>query len=175
MRVAPIINLIAKEKAQLEAAAKARSSSLRLRERATIVLLAAEGEENKAIAAKLGQDVMKVGRWRKRYAEGGMRAIVKDKTRPGRIPPLPKALRAKVIRLTVEEVPLGATHWSRSLMAAQVGVSAASVGRIWASAGLKPHGVKSFKLSNDPRFGEARRYHRTLSQPTGTRLGPVLR
>src|SRR5580698_7938157 len=110
MRVAPIINLTAKEKAQLEAAAKARSSSLRLRERAAIVLLAAAGEKNKAIAIKLGQDVMKVGRWRKRYAEGGMRAIVKDKTRPGRIPPLPKALQREIIRLTVEEVPTGATH-----------------------------------------------------------------
>src|SRR5882672_2871103 len=123
MRVAPIIHLTAKEKAQLEAAAKARSSSLRLRERATIVSLAAGGAENKAIAAKLGQDVMKVGRWRKRYAEGGMKAIVKDKTRPGRIPPVPKPLRAEIIRRTVEEEPLGATHWSRSVMAAQVGVS----------------------------------------------------
>jgi transposase len=154
MRVAPIINLTAKEKAQLEAAAKARSSSLRVQERARIVLLAAEGEENRAIAAKLGQDVMKVGRWRRRYAEGGMKAIVKDKTRPGRIPPVPKPLRAEIIRRTVEEEPLGATHWSRSLMAAQVGVSASSVGRIWASAGLKPHRVKSFKLSNDPHFEE---------------------
>jgi transposase len=154
MRVAPVINLTAKEKAQLEAAARARSSSLRVRERAAIVLLAAEGCENKAIAAKLGQDVMKVGRWRKRYAEGGMRAILKDKTRPGRIPPVPKAQRKEIIRRTIEEKPPGATHWSRSLMATQSGVSPSSVGRIWASAGLKPHRIKSFKLSNDPCFEE---------------------
>src|ERR1700744_3219419 len=154
MRIAPLIKLTIKEKAQLAAAAKARSSSLRLRERATIVLLAAEGYENKVIAAKVRQDVMKVGRWRRRYAEGGMRAIAKDKTRPGRIPPLPKALQREIVRLTVEEVPTGATHWSRSLMAARVGVSDSSVGRIWASAGLKPHRVKSFKLSNDPCFEE---------------------
>jgi transposase len=154
MRVAPIVTLTTKEKARLEAAASARSSSVRLRERAAIVLLAAEGYENKAIAAKLRQDVIKVGRWRKRYAVGGMAAIIKDKTRPGRIPPLPKALRAEIIRRTTQETPLGATHWSRSLMAAQFGVSDSSVGRIWASAGLKPHRVKFFKLSNDPYFAE---------------------
>jgi transposase len=154
MRVAPAIKLSPKEKAQLEAAAKARSSSLRLRERAAIVLLAAAGEENKTIAEKLRQDVMKVGRWRQRYAQGGMAAILKDKTRPGRIPPLAKTLRKEIIRRTIEEQPLGATHWSRALMAAQLGVSPSSVGRIWASTGLKPHRIKSFKLSNDPCFEE---------------------
>jgi len=154
MRVAPPIILSPKEKTQLETAAKARSSSLRLRERAAIVLLAAAGCENQTIAKELRQDVMKVGRWRKRYAEGGMAAILKDKTRPGRIPPLAKAVRKEIIRRTVEEKPLGATHWSRSLMAAELGVSASSVGRIWASVGLKPHRLKSFKLSNDPNFEE---------------------
>jgi transposase len=154
MRVAPLIELSPKEKAQLEAAAKARSSPLRLRERAAIVLLAAEGYENKVIARELGQDVMKVGRWRSRFALGGMAAIVKDKTRPGRITPLSKAVRTEIIRRTSQETPPEATHWSRSLMAAQVGVSPSSVGRVWASAGLKPHRVKFFKLSNDPNFEE---------------------
>jgi len=97
---------------------------------------------------------MKVGRWRKRYAEGGMDAIIKDKTRPGRIPPLPKAFRAEIMRRSTQETPFGATHWSRSLMAAQFGVSESSVGRIWARAALKPHRVKFFKLSNDPYFEE---------------------
>jgi transposase len=119
-----------------------------------MVLLAAEGYTNQEIATQLHQDVMKVGRWRKRYAEGGMAAIVKDKTRPGRIPPLSKGVRAEIIRRTIQETPFGATHWSRSLMAAQFDVSDSSVGRIWASAGLKPHRLKSFKLSNDPRFEE---------------------
>lgn len=119
-----------------------------------MVLLAAEGCTNQEIAAKLRQDVMKVGRWRKRCAEGGMTAIVKDKTRPGRIAPLSKRVRAEIIRRTIQETPVGATHWSRSLMAAQFGVSDSSVGRIWASAGLKPHRLKSFKLSNDLRFEE---------------------
>src|SRR5882757_5598494 len=124
MRIAPAIQLTPKEKAKLESAKQARSSALRLRERAAIVLLAAAGLENKAIAAQLRQDVGKVSRWRKRYAEGGMDAIIKDKTRPGRIPALPKALRAEVIRRTVEEKPGAATHWSRALLAAQMGVSA---------------------------------------------------
>jgi len=82
------------------------------------VLLAAEGYESKAIELELRQDVMKVGRWQKRCAMGGMAAIIKDKTRPGRIPALPKALRAEIICGSLEEEPVGATHWSRCSMAA---------------------------------------------------------
>lgn len=66
MRVAPTIELTIKDRAKLEANSKARSSSRRLIERAAIVLLAADGLENQAIARRLGQDKMQVGRWRRR-------------------------------------------------------------------------------------------------------------
>ena len=136
----------------MEAIRKARSSSVRGRERAAIVLLAADGLENKEIARRLGQDKMKVGRWRQRYAKGGLQAILKDKTRPGRIPGLSASLKSRLIRLTVNDKPADATHWSRTSMARKVGVSPSSVGRVWAAAGLKPHRVKTFKLSNDKHF-----------------------
>jgi transposase len=133
---------------------KARSSSIRCRERAQFILLAAEGLQNNEIAKRLGQDRKKIGRWRTRFTKGGMEAILKDKTRPGRIPPISATIRSKIIKLTTEQRPEGHTHWSRSTMARQVGVSASTVGRVWASAGLKPHRIKSFKLSNDKRFEE---------------------
>ena len=154
MRVAAEIKLSEKERAKLEWIKRSRASSVRARERAAIVLLAADGMENKEIAQQLRQDPGKVGRWRQRFSERKMEGILKDKTRPGRIAPLATSLRSKIVRLTVESKPEGATHWSRDSMAKKVGVSASSVGRIWAANGLKPHRVKTFKLSNDKNFEE---------------------
>jgi len=154
MRVAPVIKLTAKERAKLLSIQKARSHSVRARERAAIILLAADGLENKEIARRLGEDPMKVGRWRQRYAKGRLAAILKDKTRPGRIPPVPASLKSRIIELTTNQTPVGCTQWSRTSMAKEAGVSPSSVGRIWAAAGLKPHLVKTFKLSNDKHFEE---------------------
>jgi transposase len=139
---------------KLERIRRGRSSPVRAKQRAGIILLAADGLKNKQIASRLGQDKMKVGRWRSRYAQGGLEAILKDKTRPGRIRPLSRALKSRIVKLTLEEKPPGATHWSRTTMAQAVGVSPSSVGRVWATHGLKPHRLKGFKLSNDQRFEE---------------------
>lgn len=154
MRVAPAIKLTGKEQRKLERIKKARSSSLKARERAAIVLLAAEGLENKEIAQKLGQDKMKVGRWRQRYAQGGLEAILKDKYRPGRFPGLSAAVKSRILSATLKQTPAAATHWSRASMARKIGVSPSSVGRVWAATGLRPHLVRTFKLSNDRRFEE---------------------
>ncbi len=88
MRVAPVIELSDRERNVLGRLSRGRSSSVRVRERAAMVLLASEGMKNQEIAAVLKQDAGKVGRWRKRYGQGGLEAILKDKTRPGRIRPL---------------------------------------------------------------------------------------
>ena len=154
MRVAQVIELTASQRAKLLRMSKARSSSIRTRERAKIILLAAEGLQNKEISRRLGQNVKKVGRWRRRFAEGGIEAILKDKTRPGRIAPISPRTRSRIIKLTTDSKPEGSTHWSRATMAREVGVSASTVGRVWAASGLKPHRVKTFKLSNDKRFEE---------------------
>lgn len=154
MRVAAKIKLTESERTKLERYSKARNVAERLRERSQIILLADDGLENKEIARRLAQDPGKVGRWRKRYAEQGLEGIIKDKTRPGRIAPISLAKRSRIIKLTVEAKPKGMTHWSRTTMAKEVGVSPSSVGRVWAAHGLKPHRVKSFKLSNDKNFEE---------------------
>jgi len=154
MRVAAQIKLSGSERSKLERFSKARNVPERLRERSRMILLAADGLENKEIAQCLGQDPGKVGRWRRRYAEQGLPGIVKDKTRPGRIEPISAAKKSRIIKLTVGSKPDGSTHWSRATMAREVGVSPSSVGRVWAAHGLKPHRVKTFKLSNDRNFEE---------------------
>jgi transposase len=154
MRVAPVIELSATERRKLERMCSVRSSALRVQERAQIVLLASEGLQNKQIAERLKMDLDKIGRWRRRYAESGLSGIIKDKARPGRIPAISTSLRSRIIKLTVTTKPEGATQWSRESMAKKVGVSPSTVGRVWAANGLKPHRVKSFKLSNDKAFEE---------------------
>jgi transposase len=123
-------------------------------ERVKIALLAAEGLENQQIAAKLGMSRQKAGRWRDRYAERRLAGVEQDAPRPGRLPAISKSRKAQVVTKTLQEQPEGATHWSRRTMAEVAGISPSTVGRIWRAHGLKPHLVKSFKLSNDPRFVE---------------------
>jgi hypothetical protein len=80
--------------------------------------------------------------------------IEKDAPRPGRIPAISKHRKNAIVRKTLDETPANATHWSRMSMSVATGVSPSSVGRIWRSYGLKPHLVKTFKLSNDKHFVE---------------------
>ena len=80
--------------------------------------------------------------------------LLRDKTRPPGKKPLPATVKRKVLTKTASETPPNATHWSRALMAAEMGISPSSVGRIWTEAGLKPHLVRRFKISNDPQFEE---------------------
>jgi transposase len=154
MRVAIPINLTEQERKDLEKLSRGGQCSVRARERSLMVLLAAEGWENKTIAQRLGTDSAKVARWRKRYATLRLAGILKDKTRPGGFISVPQRTRARVVRLTLHSKPPGATVWSRESMAREVGVSPSSVGRIWAAHGLKPHRIKTFKLSNDRCFAE---------------------
>jgi DDE superfamily endonuclease len=67
---------------------------------------------------------------------------------------LSRMVRLKVLAKTANKTPANATHWTRASMAAEMGISPSSVGRIWAEAGLKPHLVRRFKISNDPQFEE---------------------
>ena len=154
MRVAPKIVLKPAERKLLMRLSGSRSTSVRLAERSKIVLLAAEGKENGEISEILGMSRQKVGRWRNRYHEHGLAGIEKDAYRPGRKKAIPKRTVNKVIKLTTQEKPANATHWSRRLMAQQVNISESTVARFWRAHGLKPHRVSTFKLSNDKQFQE---------------------
>ena len=151
MRVAPTIVLNEEERKKLTQLAKSRTASVRLARRAQIVLLAASGKPNEAIAQELEIGRVQVGRWRERYAEGGLAAIERDLPRGGRPR---KADTAEIVRLTTRTLPEAATHWSTRSLAAQVGVSDTTVLRVWHRHGLKPHLVETFKVSRDPRFVE---------------------
>lgn len=151
MRVAPEIILTNEEHAELSKLACSKRSSVRLVQRARIVLRAADGMQNKDIAQQLGVGRMQVARWRERYAESRLAGIERDLPRGA---PPAKVDVARLVELTTQTKPAAATHWSTRTMAAELGVSAASVSRHWRANGLKPHIVRGFKVSRDPQFVE---------------------
>ena len=120
--------------------------------RARIVLLTVDGFGTMEIIRRTGKTKPTVWRWQARFMEERVDGLLYDKTRPPGKPPLPAELVKRVVELTHEEPPGEATHWTVRAMAKAVGISMRSVQRIWAAHGLRPHLVKTFKLSNDPRF-----------------------
>ena len=121
--------------------------------RARIVLGAANGLSNNALAKDLKTSRPTVIGWRSRYEQGGIKALYEDRPRGKSFPPLNHAKEAEVITKT-QTAPPNMTHWSCRTMAKICGVSKASIQRVWNAHGLKPHLVKGFKLSRDPRFVE---------------------
>ena len=154
MRVAPRVDLSLEDRAVLEQQARGRSLPARLVERSRIVLRAADGLQDREIAAELGITSEKAARWRKRFLAGGTEALAKDAPRPGRGRTIKDRKVASIIKLTTSSKPANATHWSTRSMAAKAGVSEATVRRIWRAHGLKPHLSRTFKVSNDPEFAE---------------------
>jgi transposase len=154
MRIAPRVVLSNEQRTGLEAWTRGRKIPARLVLRARIILLAADGQQDLEIARLLAVVPRTAARWRARFNRDGMAGLEHDAPRPGRTPSISSATVRRVVAKTTQENPPHATHWSTRTMAAAVGISEASVRRIWRRHGLKPHRVRTFKLSRDPRFVE---------------------
>jgi transposase len=138
----------------LESVARSRTSQYRLVQRARVLLGAADGVSNSEVAARVGVSRPTVLAWRAEFTARGLWRFGQVAPGRGRKPSIPQATVDRVVELTLHHRPAGATHWSVRSMAREVGISPASVQRIWDARGLKPHLVATFKLSNDPRFEE---------------------
>jgi transposase len=154
MRVAATVTLTADQKATLQRWSRGRTTPARLVRRARIVLLAAEGRENIEIARELGVERTIVGRWRKRFVAQGLSGIEKDAPRGGRPATKRQQVAQRILETTTQRKPANATHWSTNSLAKELGVSQSMVSRVWRANGLKPHLVRTFKVSNDPHFVE---------------------
>jgi transposase len=154
MRIAPSLELTVEQRTTLEEWARARSLPALVVERARIVLLAAAGEQDKEIARQLSMTPKKVSRWRKRFLALGLPGLEKDAPRSGRKRQVGDRQIQGVVEMTTRQKPPHATHWSTRTMAAAAGISETSVRRIWRSHGLKPHLLKTFKVSRDPQFAQ---------------------
>src|SRR5437588_11977259 len=154
MRRATAITLADQERQTLQRWARGRSTPARLVLRAQIVLRAAEGLENLGIADELGTGRLTVARWRNRFATGRLAGIEKDAPRGGRTPTIRSGVAPRIVEATTQTTPEGASHWSTRTLAVASGVSRSMVHRVWQANGLKPHLVRTFKVSNDPHFVE---------------------
>jgi transposase len=154
MRRAPSIVLSEQDRATLERWSRGRRVPVRQALRAQVVLLAAAGIENQEIANRLGTSRPTVGLWRRRFAESGISGIERDAPRGGRPPKERHDLVAEILRKTLQETPRDGTHWTTRCLARELGTNQSLVQRVWKANGLKPHLIRTFKLSKDPRFEE---------------------
>jgi len=146
---APLV-MSAGQRESLLVLARSSTAAHRQVQRAKVLLMAGQGVANSQIAASVGVTPTTVRSWRARFASEGLAKFAQVREGRGRKPVLSAEKIEEIVRLTQHEKPSGATHWSCRSMAKAVGVSPATVQRIWSGRGLRPHLVKTFKLSNDP-------------------------
>jgi transposase len=149
--VAPVVELTEAERAQLVAWARRSKSANAVAVRSRIVLAAADGLGNTAVAAKVGVEVGTARKWRNRFLAERLEGVL-DEPRPGRPRTVVDEQVEAVIARTLETAPKDATHWSTRSLAAELGMSQSAVSRIWRAFGLQPHRQNSWKLSKDPQF-----------------------
>lgn len=137
----------------LEALLRSPKTAQSLALRARIVLLCGAGQTAEEVAASLGTSKLTVYKWRNRFADNGLDGL-NDLPRSGQPKKLSVAKVKEVLTLTVERIPKEATHWSVRLMAKAAGITTWQVRQIWEASDLKPHRIKTFKISNDPDFAE---------------------
>jgi transposase len=143
------IQISQEDRTTLEGWAKSRTINNAMATRARIVLMTGDRLTADEIAEALGVSARNVYKWVWRYDEEGIDGL-HERKRPGRPRALDLDAVLEILRATIEDLPRGATHWSLRTMAKAAGVTKHQVGEVWAAAGLKPHRVKSFKISNDP-------------------------
>ena len=141
------------ERAELQQWRRARNTRHSLAQRARLILLLADGMAPVDIMAKLDVTRPTVFKWRKRFEQDGVDGLL-DRPRPGQPRKLTEKKIKEVLRLTVDYIPREATHWSTRLMAKYADITQYQVREIWKAADLRPHRLKTFKISNDPQFAE---------------------
>ncbi len=126
------------DRARLMALIRDRNAPQKHVWRAEIVLLSAEGVGTVEIMRRTGKSKTCVWRWQERFAAEGYDGLLRDKTRPSRIPPLGPEVAERVVALTLADPPGETTHWTADMMAKEAGISASAVRRIWKAHGLQP-------------------------------------
>lgn len=147
------LSLSAADRAELRRLQRATAGPAGVARRARAVLLMAEGLTGVAVALRTGYTPVQISRIRGRFAAEGLPGLA-DHPRSGRPPVISAKLRAKVVALTLKAPPAGVSHWSTRELGRKVGLSHATVHRIWQAHALQPHRSQTFKFTTDPRAAE---------------------
>jgi len=150
----PALSLSDSDQQQLQQWASAFGTPQQVVLRCRIVLAAASGQSDHAIATKLAANRHTVRLWRKRFREQGLPSLWEIAPGRGRKPSYGPEKIQEIIDTTLQSKSKSRTQWSCRSLAQHLGVSKSTVNNIWRSHNLKPHRVKSFKLSRDPHFLE---------------------
>jgi transposase len=154
MRTGTILTVSPIDRQRLMALIRDRNAPQKHVWRARIIQLSADGVGTVEIMRQTGKSKTCVWRWQERFAAEGFEGLLRDKTRPSRIPPFGPDVAERVVALTLKDPPGETTHWTADMMAQAAGISASAVRRIWKAHGLQPNRWRQFKLSNDPQFVE---------------------
>ena len=150
-RQAPVVDLTSQERAYLSRQVRRRQVPRGFSERCEIILLCADGLNNRQVSSALGIHEQTAGKWRLRFVDDRIDGLL-DEPRPGRPRSVSDDQVAAVVERTLYSMPADATHWSIRSMAKEVGLSHTTIRRIWTAFGLQPHRAETFKLSRDPLF-----------------------
>lgn len=153
-RPTTILTVSDEDRNELQKLIKAHTTPQQTALRCQIVLLSMQGRKGEDIAATLGSSRAMVLRWQARYKALGLPGLLCIQPGRGRKPRYTQEQVHDVVTKTATTRPNGSTHWSTRTMAKATGISHATIGRIWYEHGLKPHQVRTFKISNDKRFEE---------------------
>jgi len=154
MRAGIVVNVTPGDRRRLEAIVGDRNAPQKHVWRAKIILATADGCGTAEIMRRSGKAKPVVWRWQARFMAEGVEGLVRDKTRKPGKPPLPAATVQRVVDLALGPPPEEVTHWTGRMLAKAAGVSLRSVQRILEAHQLAPHCIRTFKLSNDPKFAE---------------------
>ena len=167
--VLPPLELDFNDREQIETWLNAHGTPQQVALRGRIVLAAAEGRSDSAIAQELDTNRKTVILWRGRFAEKGIGSLWEIAPGRGRKASYGPEKIQQIVDATLQRKPKGVTEWSCRLMAEDQEVSKSTVSNIWRAHNLKPHRVKTFKLSRDARFLEK------LTDVVGLYLNPTRR
>jgi transposase len=138
-RAVPALEMSDGQREMLTVLSRSRSVPVREVQRATALLLAADGLANYRIADEVRVSPATVAAWRDRFASEGLAKFGQVRKGRGPKPTIPQQKIDEIVELTLHSTPEGETHWSCRSMAERVGVSKDTVQRVWSARGLKPH------------------------------------
>ena len=154
MRAGIVVKVTRADRRQLEAIVADRGAPQKHVWRANIILATADGCGTAEIMRRSGKSKPVVWTWQARFMTEGVAGLVRDKTRKPGKKPLPAGTVQRVLDLALGPPPGETTHWTGRMLAKAAGVSLRSVQRILEAHQLAPHRIRTFKLSNDPKFAE---------------------